>query len=1055
MPSLTNGPSGKAYWRSLDELADTPAFRGWLAREFPNLAPELSGSTRRQFLKIMGASLGLAGLTACRWPKETIVPFANRPDGRTPGVPVEYATAMELGGIGSGLLVTSYDGRPIKVEGNELHPFSKGASSAFAQAAILELYDPDRSRHPSVLEHANRTAKQIPEFERFAREHFASLSERDGGGLFILGGSNGSPTFNTLKSRLLSELPAAKWFEFEAISRDNERGGTRLAFGRALRTQLDFTHADVVLSLDDDFLLNHPAMVRYTRDYAAGRTAEDGSMSRLYMLESTFSLTGSNADVRHALRSSELPAALAALARELIDAGLELPAQAAEPAAALHEAESDYEYLPRIAAELLAHRGRGIITVGPRQPAEAHALAALLNAALGNIGSTVRYVDAPDPDRTPHRDAIVELTDALKRGEVDTLVILGGNPVFTAPADLEFVAALAKAKTSIHLSLYEDETSRASTWHVPAAHFLESWGDTRAWDGTVSLVQPLIAPLYDGISSIELLAVLLGDASIGGYDLVRKTFRDQFAGAADFESAWRRALHDGVVPRTAFTQQSPKLSNADWAAIASRLVADRSPSDGEFELVFTQDHSVYDGRFANSGWLQELPDPITKITWDNAALISVADARRLNVRRDDKIEITLAERRLTLPVDVVPGHAPGSITLPIGYGRAQAGIVGNDVGFDVSKLRTSDGWNVARGATVKRTRFTHPLATTQDHHAITSEVGNQEMAARIPELLREGTLAEFKDEPHFVRHRVHPLPLVQLFDEHAFPGKPRWAMTTDLSRCTGCSACVVACQAENNIPVVGKDEVSRGREMQWIRIDRYFSGDPADTDGVRMAHQPIMCQQCENAPCEQVCPVAATVHDEEGLNVMIYNRCIGTRYCLNNCPWKVRRFNWFYNHHGPAHPRSVELGAPPYPGTRPQEKLTRIEMMAFNPEVTVRTRGVMEKCTFCLQRIASAKIIARNRELAGGDGTIPDGTIRTACQQACPAEAIVFGDLNDEQGAVSKLFKNDRAYEMLEHLNTKPRNRYLAKLRNPRDGASHEAKEQQVRAQRSGAAYTG
>jgi molybdopterin-containing oxidoreductase family iron-sulfur binding subunit len=579
------------------------------------------------------------------------------------------------------------------------------------------------------------------------------------------------------------------------------------------------------------------------------------------------------------------------------------------------------------------------------------------------------------------------------------------------------------------------------------AHELEAWGDARAWDGTVSIQQPLIEPLYGGKTPIELLALLLGEESGRGYDLVRRTLKSKFAGAGDFEAAWKTALHDGVVKSSGWEAKSPAITVADWSKPLADLNGRWTPADTKsFEISFAQDHKVYDGRYVNNAWLQELPDPITKLTWDNAALISVADANRLGVRRDDRIEIALGSAKLSIPVCVVPGHAPGSITLPLGYGRAAAGKVAEGSGFDVNVLRSKSAFYYASGASIRVAGGSYALATTQDHHAMDTSVGNKETQRRVPELAREASVYDYDRDHKFAAKKGHQLPLVQMFGDydHVFKQTHRWAMAIDLSKCTGCSACVVACQAENNIPVVGKHEVQLGREMHWMRIDRYFISGKDDPDHSQVIYQPVACQHCENAPCEQVCPVAATVHDEQGLNVMVYNRCIGTRYCSNNCPYKVRRFNWFYNHHGPRHPRSRQGGKTVFqtfdikntPNMLAETDLTDIEKMAFNPEVTVRSRGVMEKCTFCVQRIAHAKVLARNEQVSprhgvAGSGEIPDQTVRPACQDVCPAEAIEFGDLNVKGSRVSQWHDHERSYVMLEEINVRPRNKYLAKLRNP------------------------
>ena len=1024
MPSVGNRGNEHGYWRSLDELAGTDEFRALLEAEFPHpVAGEWASTSRRGFLKALGASLAFAGMVGCRWPKETIVPYAKRPSGRTPGVPVQFATAFELGGVGTGVLATSFDGRPIKIEGNPLHPYSLGGSSSLMQASILAIYDPDRSRQPSVRTSAGRTNIDWPQFEADTRDMLAHHRAEGGRRLFVLSETTSSPTLAAMRRRFQAAFPQAQWFEYEPVSRDNVRGGTALAFGAPHRPVLDLANSRVIVSFDDDLLLTHPAALRYARDFAAGRTADNGRMNRLYVLESTFSLTGSNADQRLAERSADLPLRLCQLLRALIELGLELPPGAEPLIQALGQADLKPApaYIADIAKDLRGNAGHSALSVGSRLPAAAHALAALINQLLDNAGETVHYVAEPDPERPTHLEAISRLSELLRNTQDGDTIILGGNPVYNAPADLNF-AELLGLRDSIHLSLYRNETSQACKWHIPQTHWLEAWGDVRAWDGTASMAQPLIAPLYDGKSAIEFLAWLTDDALQSGYEMVRRTFADELARGGVFEHNWQQALHDGVVADSAWEFDAPTIAPAAWPNLLNQTVANAhqtTPQSGAqpaFEVVFAADHKTHDGRFANNGWLQELPDPITKLTWDNAALLAPADARRLGVERGDMLEITLEQRTLSIPAFPLPGHAPGSITLPLGYGRAAGGRVADGIGFNTYALRRRS--DVGHPESIRRTGAKHVLATTQDHQAMASEVGRRETQRRIGQLVREGTLLEYLSNPEFVKHRAHSPPLVQPFDDHEFPDKPRWAMAIDLSKCSGCSACVVACQAENNIPVVGKDEVLTGREMHWMRIDRYFKGDPDQPHELKVAHQPVACQHCENAPCEQVCPVAATVHDEEGLNVMVYNRCIGTRYCSNNCPYKVRRFNWFWNHHGPSHPYSD--------GVMAQEKLTEIEKMGFNPEVTVRSRGVMEKCTFCTQRIAAAKIAARNE-----GRPVADGEIVPACAQACPSQAIVFGNLNDKDSRIHALHSNQRAYPLLEYLNVRPRNLYLARLRNP------------------------
>ena len=1026
MPSLDGRGHEHGYWRSLDELAGTDEFRALLQAEFPHpVAGEWASTSRRGFLKAIGASLAFAGLVGCRWPKETIVPYAKRPPGRKPGVPVPFATAFELSGVGTGVLATSFDGRPIKIEGNPLHPFSLGRSNAWMQAAILELYDPDRSRQPSKRTPTGRNNIDWNQFEAETRELLQSHRATGGQNLCVLTQTSSSPSLTAMRKRFEAAFPQAQWFEYEPLSRDNVRQGTALAFGQPHRPVLDLAKARVIVSFDDDILLTHPAAVRYARDFAQHRVADDGHMNRLYVIESTLSLTGSNADVRITARPSEIPQRMFQLLRALVDAGLELPAAGQALAAKLAQTglPAPSAEITDIAKNLLQETGHVAICVGPNQPPAAHALAALLNQLLDSAGTVVHYALEPDPQRPTHLEAIARLSERLRNAQGATAIILGGNPVYDAPADFNFTE-LFGLRDSIHLSLYRNETSQACKWHVPAAHWLEAWSDVRAWDGTVSIAQPLIAPLYDGKSALEFLAWLIGDEPMSGYEIVRQTFAQSAATDDHLEEHWQIALHDGVVAESAWELVAPTIEPAQWPTVLDQAIAaaqQKPPQNGQtppLEVAFTADRKVYDGRFANNGWLQELPDPITKLTWDNAALLAPADAELLGVERGDMLEFAVDKRTLSIPAFPLPGHPAGVVTLPLGYGRTAGGRVAEDVGFDVyalrSRQRTAGGWVEV----VRRANRKHELVTTQDHHAMKSEVGERETQKRIGQLVREGTLLEYNNDPQFVKHRAHSQPLEQPFGAQEFPDKPHWAMAIDLSKCTGCSACVVACQAENNIPVVGKDEVAVGREMQWMRIDRYFAGDPHEADALKVAHQPVACQHCENAPCEQVCPVGATVHDEEGLNVMVYNRCIGTRYCSNNCPYKVRRFNWFWNHHGPSHPYSD--------GVTDQEKITEIEKMAFNPEVTVRSRGVMEKCTFCTQRIAAAKIDAKNE-----GRPVADGEIVPACAQSCPSNAIVFGDLNDPSSEVSKLHRHARAYPLLEYLNIRPRNIYLARLRNP------------------------
>jgi molybdopterin-containing oxidoreductase family iron-sulfur binding subunit len=1007
--------TGLTYWRSLDELARTPEFQEAVQREFPGDDwDRLPPATRRQFLKVMGASLAMAGLTACRWPKEEIVPFAHRPEGRTPGVPEHFATSMELGGAALGMLVTSFDGRPIKAEGNRLHPDSLGALTAIAQADVLQLYDPDRSRRLLLREGGQQYVKAWSDFEAAATEHFAG----DGTGVAVLAGASSSPTRARVRGQFLEAHPEAGWYEYEPISRDNEREGTRLVFGRALRVHPKLDAAGVVACFEADPLFDHPSSLRLAREFAAARHPETGSGARLYAAESSYSLTGVRADHRLPVQSRRVPVMLACVAHILVaEHDLELPAAAAGYAGEAGKGISDGEraFAEMLAADLASHRGSGVILVGPRQEPAVHALAAVLNQVLGATGSTISYTADPDPDRASHVDAIGDLAAAMSSGSVQTLLILGGNPAYDAPADLRFSELLANVPLSIHLSLYDDETSQRCTWHLPRAHGLEAWGDGRSWDGTLTMRQPLIAPLYNGRSAIEVLALAAGLESTSGYELVRENLRTA-ASAADFEGSWRKALHDGIVEGTAWDTVRPRFNPGRLAVAVDglRALLDAGlPSTDRPEVVLTADSRVWDGRFANNGWLQELPDALTKVTWDNALLISPATARELGIGDGEIAAIEAAGATVEVPAFVLPGQARSSMTLALGYGRTAAGQVGNGVGADAYILRTAKAPHVVSGATVRGTGRSYSLATTQDHFAIDTS-GFKERNRRVGELVREASLDAYLANPEIFHEHEHHPPLISLWKDHEYEGE-QWGMAIDLNTCIGCNACVVACQAENNIPVVGREQVLNQREMQWIRIDRYFKTEPGldsdEIDDAEVVFQPMTCVHCENAPCEQVCPVAATQHTTDGLNAMVYNRCVGTRYCSNNCPLKVRRFN-FFNYH---------------------KDLAETSKMQFNPEVTVRARGVMEKCTFCVQRIEAVRIGARN-----DNRPIADGEIRPACAQTCPTQAISFGNLNDPKSSVSRLREEKRSYAMLAELNIRPRAHYLGRLSNRADGAGPE-----------------
>jgi len=983
-----NQKVGPEYWRSLEELAGSPAFQDALHREFPKGASEWVDSvSRRGFLKVMGASMALAGMSGCvRLPLEPIVPYVRQPEDVIPGRPMFYATAMTLGGYASPLLVESHLGRPTKIEGNDQHPASLGGTDIFAQAHILGIYDPDRSQ--SVVSMGDQRSWQS--FINAIRGPLNAQKALQGAGIRILTTTISSPTLAEQLRNFLKIYPQAKWHVYEPVNRDNVLEGAKMAFGQPVETRYDFEKADVSVSLDADFLYaGFPGNVRYIRDFAERRNP-DGKMNRLYVIESTPTSTGAKADHRIPIRAGD---ALSFM-RMMFAPGLaQLGGVPTQPSPAM---EAELQRANAIADDLRKAGGRSVVIVGDHQPPAVHAVAHYTNLTLGNVGKTVFYTDPVDANPVNQTESIKELAADMEAGKVDLLITLDGNPAYDAPADLDFANLLKSNKVPlrVHHGLYQNETAELCHWHVPATHELESWGDARAYDGTVSIIQPLIAPLYNGKSTLEFVALLSGQADATGYDLVRAYWQKQHTGA-DFEQFWRKSLHDGWIEGTAY---APKAVTAKLAETSAGW-ADPNTID----LNIRRDPTIYDGQFSNNGWLQELPKPMTKLTWDNAILIGPKMGERLQIASKDVVELELNGKKVKGAAWIQAGHPDNSITVFLGYGRTRAGRVGTGTGFDAYQLRTSTAPWFGSGVQIRKTGDTYKLASTQGMQSMDTPDG-----AHRP-LVREATLEEYRKDPNFAREQNEDAtPGLTLYKPYDYKDEAyAWGMAIDLNSCVGCNNCVLACQSENNIAVVGKEQTELGRHMHWIRIDAYYQG---DRDNPKAFFQPVPCMQCEDAPCELVCPVGATNHSSEGLNDMVYNRCVGTRYCSNNCPYKVRRFNFFLFQDWET----------------PQYKMMR------NPDVSIRSRGVMEKCSYCIQRITEHRIDAETASVREDkEIKIKDGELQTACQQSCPANAIIFGNINDPDSKVSKLKAQSRNYSLLGELGTRPRTTYLAEVRNP------------------------
>lgn len=1105
MASRAGRPTSHTVWRSVDEFSQTPAFREVVEREFPAGASELAGNSRRDFVKLMGASLALAGaatIPGCRRPDHKILTYSRIvPEEIIPGKPLFYATSMPLpGGGAEGLLVETHEGRPTKVEGNPLHPNNRGRCGTQALASPLAIYDPDRLKFP-VFDNPvqGKLIASWDDFKSWSHEHFAHYAG-DGEGLAFVVEPRSTPAWEATKAAVKKQYPNARWVSYLPAGSDAANEGSRIAFGKPMREVFDFGNARVVVALDRDFTEGGAGAIANSRGFGASRRVWKSTdrMCRLYAVEPMYSGLGALADHHVRLAPSQIPAFTVALAKAVLAHRDNSPLRAAIEAVSLPDT-SAFDSLPTetagktfvqlLADDLLAadHLGHSLIAVGASQPAAIHALVHALNAALGNTGATVRYIEQAGDLAAPVMEGLRSLAGEMTAGSITTIVCVNVNPVFDAPADLGFAEAFAKVHDRITLSVGKTETAEASTWSLNGAHWLESWSDTAANDGTVAPTQPMIAPLYEPAKNdIELLAMLAGDEEPDGFDIVQQAWAKVMGTSTrngDFQRIWKRALRDGFMPNSAGETSTPKVRSMEVAKVLGAMSFAEAPALGALDVVFVTG-SIGDGRDANNAWLQEMPHPITKVVWDNPVVVSPATARALNITPDGYTKrqqpharmatLSIGGRSMDLPVWICPGMADNVVVVTLGYGRTHTGLVGNGVGFNTYALRSAEQGAMIRGGVLARTGKNYPISSTQNHWSLEGRTSLvrwldkpawEKHAAKAEAGPTHGKVADpfdtsGDDEALSVAEKLgelsHTPANLSIYENpmnesrgnavagSAYSRGPQWGMTIDMSSCTGCNACTIACQSENNIPVVGKKEVAKGREMQWIRIDRYFVGDSLDAPD-RVLNQPIGCTHCENAPCEVVCPVTATVHDREGLNVMVYNRCIGTRYCMNNCPYKARRFNFFdwaqTKMNGGFDAKYVPETVRDATGNAKQgttfnqniipprllAKLDEIQKMKQNPNVTVRGRGVMEKCTYCLQRINSARAGAKVQGL----DTIPEGYFQVACEQACPTESIVFGDILNPKSRVSETRTNQRSYLLLGFLNTRPRTSHLMRVTNP------------------------
>ncbi len=1052
--------SGPQYWRSLDELSDTPGFREFVEREFPQGASEIDGVNRRQFMKIMAASFAMAGvgMAGCRRPEQNILPYSKQPENVIPGKPVYFASSMPTGKDNIPLVVETHQNRPTKIEGNAFYEPYGGSTDIWAQASVLDIYDPDRSMNSRFKSKKISKAKVRDLLEQINR----SFLTKNGKGLAILAEPSTSLTRDHIIQELRLRMPEIVWAEYEAVNTDNPELATKELFGKRLRPIYNFKKAKRILSIDADFLHKEPNHIQYSQDFASARrvfnSKDADKINRLYQVESTFSLTGAMADHRLRLSSSDMTSFLALIAIEILhkkgkndDFQFYLQKIAGK-------IDVDSKWIEECAEDLLKNSRKSVVVAGSHLPLEAHYLASFINHEIKATGKTVNYLEATDNNVANIKD----LRESINENNIDTLIILGGNPAYDAPADINFAELLKKVPNVIRFGNYFDETSEISQYHIAATHYLESWNLGRTFDGTIVPVQPMILPLFEGIQELEVLGRLMGHKSGDPYEMIVETV-SRITTTNKIEYTFKQFLNNGYFPKSSYQKAKVKFkTDVLKIRINEANLISAQTSKNNLEVRIVPDSSAWDGRYNNNGWLQECPDPITRLTWDNAILISpklakdlgydpkahtflkIASMKSESYKRGREVapmaKLSVNGKSVSGPIHIQPGLADYTVMVTQGYGRSIVGRIGQGTGFSVSPIVDSNSPGIATGAKLELTGETYKLANTQEHWSMEGRA-----------IVREANVEDYQKHSDFVDHmgmESHS-PAVygaakndslqtksaeqprgnSLYKTPTFGGAQQWGMTVDLNTCTGCNACVVACQSENNIPIVGKDQVMRGREMHWIRLDRYYSSGDLETNKEEIPSDPqatlmpMLCQQCEMAPCEQVCPVNATVHDDQGLNIMAYNRCVGTRYCANNCPYKVRRFNFF-----DWNKREIDEY---YKGPTGPSGIPEISKMQKNPDVSIRMRGVMEKCTYCQQRIEQAKIAQKVKARDSADVNVPDGTIKTACQQVCPSNSIVFGDIRDASTEVSKIKESDRDYSVLGYLNTRPRTTYLAKLRNP------------------------